>query len=187
MKMKLLLTTALLLLASPAWCATYNIDPEHTYPGFEIDHLGFSTQRGQFDQTSGFIELDQAAGTGRLEIHVNAASLDTGLERRDEVLKGNDWFHAQSYPELIYRSDTIIFDNGRPVAVDGFLTLLGRTLPLRLEITRFKCGFNLAEKKRGCGADARGILRRSDYGMVAGLPFVGNEVKLNIQMEAYVP
>jgi polyisoprenoid-binding protein YceI len=184
--MKYLLATALVL-ASPAWCATYNIDPEHTYPSFDIDHLGFSTQHGQFNQTSGVVEMDELAQTGRMEIHINAASLDTGLDKRDEVLKGNDWFQVQRYPELIYRSEKIIFENNQAVAVEGFLTLLGQTHPLRLDITRFKCGLNLAAKKRGCGADARGRLLRSDFGMRTGLPFVGNEVKLKIQVEAYLP
>jgi polyisoprenoid-binding protein YceI len=184
--MKWLLSSALLL-ASPAWCVNYAIDPAHSYPGFEIDHLGFSTQRGQFDHTSGFIELDQMARTGKLEIHVDMASLHTGQAERDEVLKGQEWFQVQRYPEMVYRSERFVFDNDQPVAVEGLLTVLGQTHPLRLEITRFKCGFNLAEKKRGCGADAHGQLRRSDYGMRTGLPFVGDEVKLNIQVEAYLP
>ncbi len=181
------LLSATLLLASPAWCVNYAIDPAHSYPGFEIDHLGFSTQRGQFDRTSGFVELDQLARTGKLEIHVDTASLDTGQDARDEVLKGQEWFQVQRYPEMVYRSERFVFDNDQPVAVEGLLTVLGQTHPLRLEITRFKCGFNLAEKKRGCGADAHGQLRRSDYGMRTGLPFVGDEVKLNIQVEAYLP
>ncbi|HYP69197.1 MAG TPA: YceI family protein [Thiobacillaceae bacterium] len=181
------LLSATLLLASPAWCVSYTIDPAHTYPGFEIDHLGFSTQRGQFNRTSGSIELDQLAHTGKLEIHVDIASLDTGQAERDEILKGDEWLQAQRYPEMVYRSERFVFDNDRPVAVEGMLTLLGQTHPLRLEISRFKCGLNLAEKKRGCGADAQGQLRRSDYGLRTGLPFVGNEVKLNIQVEAYLP
>jgi polyisoprenoid-binding protein YceI len=184
--MKWLLSSALLL-ASPAWCVNYAIDPAHSYPGFEIDHLGFSTQRGQFDRVSGFVDLDQLAHTGKLEIHVDMGSLDTGQDARDEVLKGEQWFQVQRYPEMVYRSERFVFDNDRPVAVEGLLTLLGQTHPLRLEISRFKCGFNLAEKKRGCGADAHGLLRRSDYGMRTGLPFVGDEVKLNIQVEAYLP
>lgn len=176
-----------LLLSSPAWCVGYAIDPAHTYPSFEIDHLGFSTQRGQFDRVSGFVELDQIARSGALEIHVDATSLDTGQAARNDVLKGDDWFQVQRYPELVYRSEHFVFDKDRPVAIEGLLTLLGQTHPLRLEITRFKCGFNLAEKKRGCGADAHGLLRRLDYGMRTGLPFVGDEVKLNIQVEAYLP
>lgn len=184
--MKWLMLT-LLLMSPPAWCVTYAIDPAHTYPGFEIDHLGFSTQRGQFDRTSGSVEMDQMARTGRLEIHVDTASLDTGDNARDDVLKGNDWLQVQRYPEMVFRSERFIFEHDRPVAVEGTLTLLGQTRPLRLEISRFKCGLNLAEKKRGCGADAHGLLRRSDYGMRIGLPFVGDEVKLNIQVEAYLP
>jgi polyisoprenoid-binding protein YceI len=181
------LATIAIALASPAWCATYVIDSEHTHPGFEIDHLGFSTQRGQFDKTTGAVEMDELAQTGRMEIHIDAASLNTGLEKRDDVLKGNDWFQVERHPEMIYRSDHFVFANNQPVAVEGFLTMLGQTHPLRLEITRFKCGLNLAVMKRGCGADAQARLLRSDFGMRSGLPFVGDEVRLNIQVEAYLP
>ena len=181
------LPCAMLLAASPAWCVSYTIDPAHTYPGFEIDHLGFSTQRGQFDRSSGTIAMDLLAHTGRLEIHVDTGSLDTGQDERDEVLKGPEWFQAQRYPEMVYRSERFLFDGDRLTAIEGTLELLGQSHPLKLEITRFKCGLNLAAKKRGCGADATGLLRRSEYGMKTGLPFVGDEVKLHIQAEAYLP
>ena len=67
------------------------------------------------------------------------------------------------------------------------LVTLGEARPMRLEIARFKCGLNLAVRKRGCGADAQGMLRRSEFGMQTGLPFIGDEVRLRIQVEAYLP
>ena len=63
----------------------------------------------------------------------------------------------------------------------------GEMRPLRLEINRFKCGLNLSHRKRGCGADAQASLRRSDFGLNNGLPFIGGEVRLRIQVEAYLP
>jgi polyisoprenoid-binding protein YceI len=57
--------------------------------------------------------------------------------------------------------------------------------PMRLEVSRFKCGLNLALRKRGCGADAQGVLRRSEFGLQNGLPFIGDDVRLRIQVEAY--
>jgi len=65
--------------------------------------------------------------------------------------------------------------------------MLGEIRPLRLEISRFKCGLNLAVGKRGCGADAEGVLRRSEFGMQTGIPFIGDEVRLHVQVEAYPP
>jgi polyisoprenoid-binding protein YceI len=59
--------------------------------------------------------------------------------------------------------------------------------PVRLDVARFKCGLNLAIRKRGCGADATTSFRRSDFGLSNGVPFVGDEVRLRIQVEAYQP
>lgn len=168
-----------------ALAATYVIDPSHTYPVFEIDHLGFSIQRGQFDDTRGVIEIDQAAQTGRVEIQVQTASLDSGHMQRDEILKGADWFDSAQFPLMSYRSQQLIFNGHQLAAVEGELTLRGITRPLKLDIARYKCGLNLAARKRGCGADASGVLKRSEFGMTTGLPFVGDEVRLRIQIEAY--
>lgn len=179
----LLLATSLTL--QPAVAATYVIDSSHTYPVFEIDHLGFSNQRGQFDETSGIVELDEMAQTGRIEVSINTASLDSGHAQRDEILKGAEWFDSARHPQMRYRSSRLVFNNGRLAQVEGELTLRGITRPVRLDIMRYKCGLNLAARKRGCGADAVGVLKRSEFGMIKGLPFVGDDVRLLIQIEAY--
>jgi len=177
----------LAFLALPASAADYVIDSSHTYANFEIDHMGFSTQRGLFRRSSGQISYDPEARTGEIEIRIDAASLDTGFELRDEVLRGSDWFNVASFPDIIFRSQRFVFDEERPIAVEGKLIMLGEMRPMRLEISRFKCGLNLALRKRGCGADALGVLRRSEFGMQTGIPFIGDEVRLNIQVEAYPP
>lgn len=186
---KLLLSALLAILALPAAAATadYVIDPSHTYANFEIDHMGFSTQRGMFRHTSGQLHFDREARSGEIEIRIDAASLDTGFGLRDEVLRGTDWFNVKDFPDIIFRSQRFVFDDNKPVAVEGKLVLLGEIRPLRLEITRFKCGLNLAVGKRGCGADAQGTLHRSEFGMQTGIPFIGDEVRLHIQVEAYPP
>jgi polyisoprenoid-binding protein YceI len=184
---KKIILALLTLPALSAAAAEYVIDPSHTYASFEIDHLGFSTQRGQFNQTSGSIEFDPEARRGTIEIRIDAASLDTGLDLRDDVLRGESWFNVKNFPDILFRSQQLIFEQDKPVAVEGSLVMLGEIRPMRLEISRFKCGLNLALRKRGCGADAQGSLRRSDFGLNNGLPFIGDEVRLRIQVEAYLP
>lgn len=181
--------TALLLAAclTGTQAAEYAIDPTHTYASFEIDHLGFSTQRGQFNRSSGSIELDPEGKTGRIDIHIDAASLDTGFDLRDDVLRGDSWFNVKAFPDILFRSQKLLFTEDRLSAVEGTLAMLGEIRPMRLEISRFKCGLNLANRKRGCGADAVGSLRRSEFGMNNGQPFIGDEVRLRIQVEAYLP
>lgn len=173
------------LLSPPVFAATYTFDSSHTYPLFEIDHLGFSIQRGQFDSARGTLEYDPLQRTGSIEIVIDTASLDSGHDERDAILKGPGWFNVSQFPSMTYRGKQFVFDGDRPVAVEGELTMLGVTQPLRLEITRVKCGLNLAARKRGCGADATGVLRRSQFGLRNSLPFVGDEVRLRIQAEAY--
>ena len=182
-----LLPLFLALCAQPVAAVEYAIDASHTYASFEIDHLGFSTQRGQFNRTSGSIDFDSEARTGRIDIRIDAASLDTGFELRDEVLRGESWFNTKDFPDILFRSQKMIFEQDKLVAVEGTLAMLGEVKPMRLEVSRFKCGLNLALRKRGCGADAQGVLRRSEFGLHNGLPFIGDDVRLRIQVEAYPP
>lgn len=170
-----------------AQAAEYAIDPTHTYASFEIDHHGFSMQRGWFNQTSGVVEFDPAAKTGRIDIRIAVASLDTGMAKRDEILLGENWFRARDFPDILFRSDQLLFTDDKLTAVEGKLVMLGEIRSLRLEVARFKCGLNLASRQRGCGADATGTLRRSEFGMAQGIPFIGDEVRLRIQVEAYLP
>ena len=182
-----ILSLFLVLFALPVAAIEYAIDASHTYASFEIDHFGFSTQRGQFNRTSGIIDFDSEARSGRIDIRIDATSLDTGFELRDEVLRGESWFNTKAFPDILFRSQKMIFEQEKLLAVEGTLVMLGEARPMRLEVTRFKCGFNLALRKRGCGADAQGVLRRSDFGLSNGLPFIGDDVRLRIQVEAYLP
>lgn len=187
MTARISLLALLASLALPLAAAEYAIDASHTYASFEIDHLGFSTQRGQFTATSGSIEYDPETRSGKIDIRIAADSIDTGFKPRDDVLRGADWFNASDFPDILFRSQRLIFNENSLNAVEGMLTLLGTTRPMRLEISRFKCGLNLVLRKRGCGADAQGVLRRSEFGLNNGLPFIGDEVRLRIQVEAYLP
>lgn len=185
--LRFLATLLLISGLSVSQAAEYIIDPTHTYASFEIDHLGFSTQRGQFNRSSGSIEFDPEQRNGRIDIRIDAASLDTGLSLRDDVLRGDEWFDTKAFPDILFRSDKLVFTDDKLSAVEGTLVMRGEIRPLRLEINRFKCGLNLANRKRGCGADAQASLRRSDFGLNNGLPFIGDEVRLRIQVEAYLP
>ena len=173
-------------LSAPVWAVNYRFDPDHTFPVFEIDHLGFSTQRGQFDSSHGTLEFDAVQQTGSMEVVIDADSLDTGNAARDAILKGPQWFDAKHYPTITFRGQRFVFDQGQPVAREGELTMHGVTQPLRLDIIRLKCGLNLVTRRRTCGADATGTLKRSRFGMTTGLPFVGDDVRLRIQAEAYL-
>lgn len=182
----LLLCLMAAALAAPASAAVerYRIDPTHTYPMFAVDHLGFSIQRGRFDRTSGELELDPDARTGKVTIRIEVASLSSGDDKRDQRLKGESFFDAQNHPTIDFVSTAVDWTGDYPSAVTGDLTVRGVTRPVTLRISRFKCGFHLFNLGRACGAEASLTLRRSEFGMDSWLSSIGNDVEITIQMEA---
>ncbi|MEO8408695.1 MAG: YceI family protein [Oxalobacteraceae bacterium] len=178
---------ALLLAASTvsAFATTYNIDPSHTYPSFEADHMGgVSVWRGKFTKTSGTITLDRAAKTGTVDLTIDANSLDFGLAKLNEHAKSKEMFDVAQFPTAVYKGSAIKFDGDKPVAVVGTLTLHGVTKPVALTINKFKCIPHPMLKREVCGADASATFNRADFGISYGLPMFAPEVKLAIQVEA---
>lgn len=181
----IVLTVCLVLIAAPGHALdSYKIDSRHTYPVFEINHLGFSTQRGRFNKASGTIALDTAARQGSVEVSVETASIDMGLDEWDKHMRSNDWFDVERFPTMSFKSTNLIFDGGRPVAAEGEFTLLGVTKPLRLIITGFRCAPHPLHKKEVCGADVSTTIKRSEFGMTRSLPGIGDVVKISIPVEA---
>ena len=184
MHLRLLLVLLTMGSALPASANQYTIDPSHTYPSFEIDHLGFSTTRGRFNSTQGKLTLDLDKKTGSVEIIINAASIDTGLEKLEEHLRAEDFFDVKRFPTLTFSGNKFNFTEDRLVSVSGNLTLHGVTQPVTLNVVRYKCGINVARLRQVCGAELQTQIKRSEYGISKGTPFVGDEVKINIQIEA---
>lgn len=179
-----LLTAAALPLSAVA-AESYNVDPTHTYAHFSVSHMGFSTLQGRFDKTAGKITLDRAAKTGSVDISIEAASISTGFAKRDEHLKSPDFFNAAEFPTLRYQASSIKFNGDTPASIMGNLTLLGVSKPVTLSIDAFRCGANPMNKKEECGAAASAQIKRSDFGMKAFLPGVGDDIKLVFEIEAY--
>lgn len=183
---KILFATLATVLSAPALAAdSYSVDARHTFPSFEVNHLGFSTQRGRFNKTSGKIVLDRQAKTGSVDIVIDAASVDTGLDKLEEHLRGEEFFNVEKFPTLSFKSRAVKFSGDKPSAVEGDLTLLGVTKPVTLTINAFNCGVHPINKKDVCGADAVAVIKRSEFGMTKYVPGVSDEVKLFIQVEAF--
>ena len=160
------------------------IDSAHTYPFFEINHLGWSTTRGLFRKVTGTATLDFAAKQSSAEIVIDAIGLYTADAKRDEHLRGEDFLDAAQYPTLTFKSDKLGFNGDKLVKADGQLTLHGVTKPVTLTFTQFKCGEHPIYKKHYCAGDATATIKRSDFGITAYPGAVGEEVKLLIQVEA---
>ena len=182
---KLLTVLLASLLAMPVCAAdNYTIDPSHTWPVFAVNHLGFSTQRGRFNKTSGKIILDAAAKKGSVDLTIETASLDMGFDKWDEHMKSEDFFNVGQFPSMHFTSDKLVFDGDKVVAAEGSFTLLGITKPLTLTVSNFRCAPHPMNKKPTCGADITATLKRSEFGMTKYVPAVSDEVKISVPVEA---
>jgi polyisoprenoid-binding protein YceI len=171
--------------AAQAAPVTYEIENNHTFPKFEVSHNGFSFHTGTFTKTGGRIVMDQEAKTGTMEVTVDTSALSTGVGVMEAALKSKEFFNIEQFPTMTYKGTRFRFEGDKLVAVEGELTLLGVTRPLMLTVTHFICGQHPRSKKEQCGANAVGQLKRSDFGMKAFLPVIGDDIKLMIQTEAY--
>lgn len=172
-------------LAVPA-CAmdSYTIDPTHTWPTFDVNHLGYSTQRGRFNRSSGKITLDVAAKQGSVDIIIETDSLDMGFAKWDEHMKGEEFFNVSQYPTIRFTSDKLVFDGDKVVRAEGKFTLLGTTRPLTLRVDNFHCAPFPLTRKMHCGADISATISRTQFGMAKFVPMVGDEVTLYSPIEA---
>lgn len=164
--------------------ATYTIDPTHTFVTFEAKHFGTSTNRGRFDKKSGTVTLDKVAKTGSVDLTLDMASINTGTANFDGHLKGKDFFNAEAFPQATFKSSRFIFNGDKVSAVVGDLTLLGKTHTVTLSANHFGCYDNPMLKREVCGGDFETTIQREKFGMTYGLPFIPNDVKLVIQVEA---
>jgi polyisoprenoid-binding protein YceI len=163
---------------------SYTIDSRHTFPSFEISHLGFSIQRGRFNNSTGKITLDTTAQSGSIAVAIDAASIDTGLAELEKHLQGEDFFDVAKYPTITFTSKSLKFDGDKLVGANGDFTLHGVTKPVSLQIDHFRCAPHPMNKKPTCGANATTTIKRSEFGIIKYVPAVGDEVKITIQVEA---
>lgn len=179
---------AALALSAAAFTAsaadTYAIDTNHSFPSFEISHFGYSTFRGRFDKISGSITLDLAKKTGSADVTIDAASVSTGVDKLNEHLKSAEFFDAAKYPTIAFKSRDFRFEGDKLTAVSGDLTMHGVTKPVTLRVKSFQCMEHPLKKVPACGADASATVKRSEFGVSTYSPNVGEEVTLNIQVEA---
>lgn len=163
----------------------YEVDPTHTYPSLEFSHMGISVWRGKFDRSSGAVAIDRKAQTGSVDIVVDTSSINFGLKEMDEHARSPDWLDVEKYPTATY-TGTLKFSGGLPVAVNGQFTFRGQTRPLALTLDSFKCIPHPLYKKEVCGADARGELNWSEWGMTHSEYGKGEagRLLLRIQVEA---
>jgi polyisoprenoid-binding protein YceI len=185
------LAAAVLLLAVPGLAAeTFVVDKAHSETSFQVTHLGIAKVRGQFTDFDGTINIDRAKPeASSVEFTINAASINTGVADRDKHLRSADFFDAETYPTISFKSTKVVAKGKNQFAVTGNLTIRGVTKEVTLPVTSTdfitapggveKVGFEVGLK-----------INRKDYGvswhklMDNGGVVVSDEVTVSINLES---
>ena len=184
MKKAVVFGTVLAAFAGSAFAQSYTVDPRHTGVVWSVNHFGASTFRGKLNKTSGKVVLDSAGKGGSIDITVDPTGSLSGDDRLDKHLQGEDFFNPGKFATATFKSTKIEYDGAAPSKIEGNLTLLGITKPVTLTVTAFNCKVHPMLKKDFCGADATATIKRTDWGMKFGVPAIGDEVRLDIAIEA---
>jgi len=183
------LSAALILaatVAAPAIAApeTYIADSTHTFSRFSYSHFGYSTQLSRFNKNSGKVVFDKVAKTGTVDIVIDTKSVDTGATVFNEHIQGEDFLDTAKYPTATFKSTKVVFEGDKPVSVEGNLTLKGVTKPVTLTITSFQAMPHPMLKKDAIGANAYTVVKRSEFNAGKYAPYVGDEVRIDVAIEA---
>ena len=172
--------------AAPALAApeTYVVDGSHTFPRFSYSHLGFSTQLSRFNKTTGKVVFDKAAKTGSVDIEIDAKSVDTGSTLFNEHIQGEDFLDTAKFPTATFKSTKVLFKGDKPAKIQGELTIKGVTKSVILTVTSFQAMPHPMQKKDAIGANATTTIKRSEFNAGKYAPHIGDEVRIDIAIEA---
>ncbi|RDI48082.1 YceI family protein [Aquicella lusitana] len=173
------------MLSAHAAAETYIIDPKHSYVLWRISHFGFSEQTGKW-MAEGTLSLDEAKPqNSKVNVTINVNDVITGIPKLDEHLKKEDFFDTAKYPTATFVSNKIRLTGKDKAKIEGTLTLHGVSRPVVLDVNLRKVDVSPVTNKKTAGFSANAKLKRSDFGINAYLPGLGDEVKIDIEVEAY--
>jgi polyisoprenoid-binding protein YceI len=155
----------LLLFAFSAQAASYKLDPTHTIVGFSVKHLVVSKVKGRFNKFDGSFDFDDKKNeVNKVEVKVDATSIDTNDKKRDEHLGSPDFFDTKKFPEISFKADKIAVKKDQPTKVTGNLTMRGVTKPVSLELTY---GGSVVDPwgNEKVGFTLNGKINRKDWGI----------------------
>ena len=188
---KIMLSTLLVagfatpVLADAPAKTTYEVDASHTNILLRVSHLGFSDMVLEALKPEGTLVFDEASPeNSNINITLNAANVDGDDQKFNAHLQSADFFNVTSYPTITFKSTNVKITGENKGQVTGELALLGVTKPITLDVTFNKAGVNPFSQKEAIGFTATGLLKRSDFGMEYGLPMIGDDVKIDINLEA---
>ena len=170
--------------------STWAIDPAHSVAEFKVKHMMISNVKGQFTGVSGTLERHEGDVTkSKVEVTIDAASVNTRDSQRDAHLKSADFFDVEKFPTLSFKSTRVIPKNHDEVALEGELTIHGVTHPVRLAVEGPTAAAKDPWGNTRIGASATTKINRRDFGLTwntaleAGGILVGEEVTITLDLQ----
>lgn len=166
-------------------------DPAHTIVEFVAKHMLITTVRGRFKSMRGSLLFDEAnPANSSIEVEIDAASLDSGVEYRDNHLKSPDFFEAEKYPTITFKSTRVVPEGGDRAKIHGDLTIRDTTREVVLDAEIMGRAMN-PMKKQVVAFEAKATINRKDFGLnwnmalETGGWLVADTVKIEISAEAF--
>ncbi len=162
----------------------YTFDKTHTQIIFSVDHLGFSHSHGRFMDFDGGFMFDRAEpAKSAVDIAIKTTSLEMLDQKWNEHLKGPDFFNVEKFPAMTFKNTKIEVTGQNTANITGDLTLMGVTKPVTLATTFNKADKHAFSGKYVAGFTADATIKRSDFGLSYGLPMVGDETQIHLEVE----
>jgi polyisoprenoid-binding protein YceI len=168
-------------LAAPV---NYTVDSSHTFPRFSYSHMGYSTQLSSFTNTSGTVVFDAAAKTGSVDIVIDMTTVNTGFTDFNGHIQGEGFLETAKFPKATFKSTKVVFEGDKPASVEGQLTIKGVTKAVTLTVTSFQAMAHPMMKVPVLGANAFTTIKRTEFGAGKYAPYVGDDVRIDIAIEA---
>jgi polyisoprenoid-binding protein YceI len=165
----------------PLDSGTWNLDPTHSQLGFSVRHLGITTLRGIFQESSGTVSVDGDQAT--IDVSAKMTSISTGNAYRDGHLQSGDFFDAENHPEMRFRSGAITLTSDTNGTIDGELTIRGISKPVMFNVTFNGTGTSPMDQSFRAGFTATGSITRSDFDVKFGIPMVSDTVDLALDIQ----
>lgn len=173
---------------SPTIPGVYKSDPRHAYITFSYDHQGYSRPWLRWRSWSADLNWNPATpDQSSIDVVIDATSADSGVLEFDDHLKSADFFDAANNPQITFKSTSLALAGGASGTVTGDLTIKGVTKPVTLDVSINKAASDDFAKAYKLGFSAKGVVKRSDYGVDKYVPFVGDEVTVVIEAEFVLP
>jgi polyisoprenoid-binding protein YceI len=173
-----------LILPAAAQMQTWSIDENHSAAQFSVRHLAISTVRGSFNKVSGSVQYDPSnPAKTTIDATIDAASVDTRVEKRDSDLRSPNFFDAAKYPTLTFKSKRVEVAGTGKLKVTGDLTIHGVTKEVTLDVDGPSAPLKDPHGNQRMGASATTTLNRKDFGVNGASSAVGDEVPIVLDLE----